>query len=60
MNQQSVKQKVIEAVESLPSDVTIADAMERLYFLANVQRGLEQAATGDTLSHEEAKERLLK
>ena len=35
-------------------------AMERLYFLAKIQRGLEQADSGDTLTHQEAKERLLK
>jgi predicted transcriptional regulator len=56
----SAKQKVIEAVESLPSDATVEDAMERLYFLAKVQRGIEQAEAGETLSHEEAKERLLR
>ena len=58
--QQSVKQRVIEAVEALPADATIEDAMERLYFLAKIQRGLEQADSGDTLTHQEAKERLLK
>ena len=57
--QQSVKQRVIEAVEALPANATIEDAMERLYFLAKVQRGLEQADAGDTLPHEEAKKRLL-
>ena len=60
MAQQSVKQRVIEAVEALPADATIEDAMERLYFLAKIQRGLEQADSGDTLTHKEAKERLLK
>lgn len=57
---QTVKQRVLEAVESLPADATVEDAMERLYFLAKIQRGLEQADAGDTLSHDEAKERLLK
>jgi len=58
--QQSIKQKVLEAVEGLPPDATIEDAMERLFFLAKIQRGLDQADAGDTISHEEAKERLLK
>jgi len=58
--QQSVKQRVLEAVEALPADATIEDAMERLYFLAKIQRGLEQADAGETLTHEEAKKRLLK
>ncbi len=60
MAQQSVKQRVLEAVEALPADATIEDAMERLYFLAKIQRGLEQADAGETLTHEEAKKRLLK
>jgi predicted transcriptional regulator len=57
---QTVKQRVLEAVEALPADATIEDAMERLFFLAKIQRGLEQADAGETLTHEEAKERLLK
>jgi predicted transcriptional regulator len=57
---QTVKQRVLDAVESLPADATIEDAMEQLYFLAKIQRGLEQADAGDTLTHDEAKERLLK
>lgn len=60
MAQQSAKQRVIEAVQALPADATIEDAMERLYFLAKIHRGLEQADAGDTLTHQEAKERLLK
>ena len=60
MAQQSVKQRVVEAVEALPADATIEDAMERLYFLAKIQRGLEQADAGDTLTHQAAKERLLR
>ena len=59
MTQQTTKQQVIEAVEALPADATIEDAMERLYFLAKIQRGLEQADAGETLTHEQAKERLL-
>jgi predicted transcriptional regulator len=58
--QQTIKQRVIEAVEALPANATIEDAMERLYFLAKIQRGLEQADSGDTLTHQEAKSRLLK
>jgi len=56
----SIKQKVIEAVETLPPDATVEDVMERLYFLAKVQRGLDQADAGDTIPHDEAKKRLLK
>jgi predicted transcriptional regulator len=54
----TIKDKVLEAVEKLPSDATIEDAMERLFFLAKVERGMEDAEAGKTISHEEAKRRL--
>jgi predicted transcriptional regulator len=54
----TAKQKVLEAVQQLPSDATVEDAMERLYFLAKVERGLAQADAGDTVPHAQAKERL--
>lgn len=53
------KRKVLEAIEELPSDATVEDAIERLYFLTKVQTGLRQAASGQTMSHEDAKKRLL-
>lgn len=54
----TAKDKVLEAVEKLPSDATIEDAMERLFFLAKVERGIEDAEYRKTISHEEAKRRL--
>jgi predicted transcriptional regulator len=54
-----LKQKMVEAVEHLPDDATVEDAMERLYFLAKVERGLEQSEAGETVSHDDAKKRLL-
>ena len=54
------KQKALDAIERLPSDATYEDAMERLYFLAKVERGLEAADRGDVVSHEEARRRLLR
>ncbi len=60
MADSSIKQKVIEAVENLPADATVEDAMERLYFLAKIQHGLDEADAGDTISHHEAKKRILK
>lgn len=45
-------------VDKSPEDATIEDAMERLFFLAKVERGMEDAEAGKTISHEEAKRRL--
>ena len=58
MAESNVKERVIEAVRELPDDATVEDAMERLYVLAKIQKGLEQAEAGQTVSHEEAKRRI--
>lgn len=44
-----------EAVERLPEGATVEDAMDRLYFLAKVARGLEAADRCDVVPHEEAR-----
>ncbi len=54
------KQKVLEAVKSLPEDASIEDAMERLLLLAKVERGLRQADAGQTISHRELEEKMAK
>jgi predicted transcriptional regulator len=56
----TVKEKIIQVVEKLPADVTIEEAMERLLFLAKIERGLKQADEGTTVSHMEVKERMSK
>jgi predicted transcriptional regulator len=59
MVEPKAKERVIEAVRDLPEDATVEEAMERLYFLAKVDEGLRQADAGETVSHEEARERIL-
>ena len=54
----TTKEKVIDALRQLPPDATIEDAMERLYFLGKVERGLGQADAGEAVPHEEARRRL--
>ena len=55
----TAKQLLREAVERLPEDATVEDAMDRLYFVAKVARGLEAANRGDVVTHEEARRILL-
>ncbi|MEW5926842.1 MAG: hypothetical protein AB1941_05130 [Gemmatimonadota bacterium] len=55
----TAKQLLREAVERLPEDATVEDAMDRLYFLSKVARGLEAADQGDVVPHEEARRVLL-
>lgn len=60
METPQIKSEMIRAIQALPDDATVEDAMERLYFLAKIERGLEQAREGDTISHEEIKARFLR
>ncbi|MFN2315516.1 MAG: hypothetical protein ABR551_13015 [Gemmatimonadales bacterium] len=48
-----LKQQVLDVVDALPADATIEDAIERLVFLAKVERGLAQAATRQGVPHDE-------
>jgi predicted transcriptional regulator len=59
MSQSKSKERVLEAVRDLPENATVEDAMERLYFLAKIEEGERQADAGRTMSHEEAKRRIL-
>lgn len=59
MPESRVKERVLDAVRDLPDDATVEDAMERLYFLAKVEEGERQADAGQTVSHEDAKRRVL-
>jgi hypothetical protein len=51
----SAKQKVLAPVEKLPADATIEDAMERLYFLTKIDRGVADADAGRLTDHEEVR-----
>ena len=55
---QSGKKLLKQAVDNLPADATVEEAMERLLFLAKIEQGLAQADAGNTISHEEARKRL--
>jgi predicted transcriptional regulator len=56
----TIRDKIIQVVGDLPRDATIEDAMERLLFLAKVERGLKQADAGKTISHAKVKDRMAK
>ena len=55
MSDLNIKQKALEALEALPEDATIEDAIERLCFLAKVEKGLAQADAGELISHDKVK-----
>ena len=60
METPQVKSEIVRAIQDLPEDATVEDAMEPLYFLAKVERGLEQSESDVTISHDEIKARFLR
>jgi len=56
----TTKEKILQAVSDLPNDAVIEDAMERLYFLAKIEKGIVQADAGETITHEDVKLRVSK
>ena len=56
----TTKEQVLQVVQDLPDDVSIEDTMERLLFLAKIERGVHQADAGQTIPHAQVKERMAK
>ena len=54
------KQQVLKVIEDLPDDAGVAEALDRLYLLYKVERGLRQADRGELLSQEDVRERMAK
>lgn len=54
------KQQILKAMEDLPDDAGVEDALDRLYLLYKVERGLEQADRGELISQEEVRQRMSK
>jgi predicted transcriptional regulator len=58
MSSPTSKDRIIEALQSLPPDATVDDAIERLVFLAKIDAGLKELDAGEGIPHEEVKRRL--
>ena len=54
----TVKAQVLETIQSMPDDLTIADVIEELAFRQHVDEGLRELDAGQGIPHEEIKERL--
>ena len=52
------KQQILKAMEQMPDDASVEDALERLYLLYKIERGLQQADRGELISQEEARQRM--
>ena len=53
------KQRAIEAINALPDNATMEQAIERLCFIAKIEEGLQQSRQGEVVSHDEVKKRFL-
>ena len=60
METPQIKSEIVRAIQDLPEDATVEDAMEGFYFLAKVERGLQQSESDETISHDEIKARFLR
>ena len=56
----SQKQEALRAIKALPPGARIEDAIERLYLLYKIQRGIDQANAGQGISQEKARKRMAK
>ncbi len=56
----TTKERAVRAVQELPDDASIEDAMERLLFVAKIERGIQQADAGQTIPHERVRDRMAK
>lgn len=56
---QSVKEMARELIEHLPDTATFDDLMYEFYVRQKIETGLKAVNEGRTLSHDEAKKRLL-
>ncbi|MCW5825756.1 MAG: hypothetical protein KIT38_04395 [Gemmatimonadaceae bacterium] len=58
MVESTAKVLLRQAVEALPDDATVEDAIERLVVLAEIEHGMADADAGRTIPHEEVRRRL--
>jgi hypothetical protein len=54
------KQDILKALEYLPDDAGIEDAIDRLVYLYKIERGIKDANAGRKVSQAEARARMAK
>ena len=52
------KAKAINTLNELPEEFELDDLIERLIFIDKVEKGLQQAKEGKTISHEQLKDEM--
>ena len=54
------KQQILKAIEELPDNANVEDALERLYLLYKIDKGIKQANAGELVSQDEARQPMAK
>jgi hypothetical protein len=54
------KEQLIQTIKDLPESFSLDDLLDSLLLIQKIETRLEQSATGETLTTEEAKQRLNK
>ena len=54
----SDKQLALDAISTLPEGATIQEILDKIEFLAAIQKGLDQVERGETVPHSEVKRQL--
>jgi predicted transcriptional regulator len=52
------RDRIIDLMRELPADATIDDAIEKLLFVARIERGIAELDAGQGVPHDEVKRRL--
>ena len=52
------KQRILKAIEDLPEDAGVEDALDRLYLLYKIDRGLRQADSGELIDQQDVRRRI--
>lgn len=52
------KQQILKAMEDLPEEASVEDAIDRLYLLYKINKGMSQADQGQVITQDEARQRM--
>ena len=55
-----IKQEMLRTIRELPDDAGVEDAIEQLYLIYKIHKGIDQADRGELVSQDEARQRMAK
>ena len=56
----TAQNRALEVIGQMPQDASLADIIEKLNFIKDVDDGFQQIESGDSITHEEVKRRMAK